>query len=266
LAQVTGTRTLTYGDLKVQSDFLAAHLSGRLADDRSPIAVIGHKEPEMLIAFLGCVKAGHPYVPLDISLPRQRIDDITAASGAGLTLTPEDVRKALSGPAGRLGNRPLAPSDPYYIIFTSGSTGVPKGVPITLDCLADFLDWMEEEQRFPEGETFLNQVPYSFDVSVMDTYLSLVSGGTVFSINKDPSPIPSDCIRLCRVRRGWWVSTRRLFTCASPSAASIRPCCRDSGDSFSLERRWLRPWWLSFSIGFLKPLSGTCTARQKRPS
>ena len=37
----------------------------------------------------------------------------------------------------------------------------------------------------PNGETFLNQAPFSFDLSVMDLYLSLVTGGTLFSVTKD---------------------------------------------------------------------------------
>jgi D-alanine--poly(phosphoribitol) ligase subunit 1 len=182
---VSGERTLTYGDLTQRSDALAAHLAGALPDDKSPIAVVGHKEPEMLVAFLGAVKAGHPYVPLDTSIPPQRIERIVAVAGAKLTLTPEEVAAltttAAAAPAHRVG-----PSDPYYIIFTSGSTGEPKGVVITLGCLTDFVTWTLAEQKFAERqETFLNQAPFSFDLSVMDLYLSLATGGTLFSVTNE---------------------------------------------------------------------------------
>jgi acyl-CoA synthetase (AMP-forming)/AMP-acid ligase II len=49
---------LTYGELCARSDRLAASLEQEMGDNRSPIAVIGHKEPEMLIAFLAAVKSG----------------------------------------------------------------------------------------------------------------------------------------------------------------------------------------------------------------
>ena len=79
----------------------------------------------------------------------------------------------------------MSPSDPFYVIFTSGSAGSPKGVVITLGCLTDFIEWMEAEHRFSEGEVFLDQVPYSFDVSVMDTYLPQRTGGFLFGVRKD---------------------------------------------------------------------------------
>ena len=68
----------------------------------------------------------------------------------------------------------MTEDDHYYIMFTSGSTGEPKGVPITYGCLQSFLRWMMAEHTFDAGrEVFLNVVPYSFDVSVMDTYTAL---------------------------------------------------------------------------------------------
>lgn len=186
-AHISEGRTLTYGELRTQSDALAAFLAAKLGDNRAPIPVIGHKEPEMLIAFLGAVKSGRPYVPIDLSIPAQRAERIVANSGAALTLTPAAVREALANPAASSAKpRRVGTNDPYYIIFTSGSTGEPKGVVITLSCLTAFVDWMIAEQAFPaQAETFLNQAPFSFDLSVMDLYLSLATGGTLFSITKE---------------------------------------------------------------------------------
>src|SRR5436189_3136054 len=90
-AHISDGRTLTYGQLRRHSDALAWYLAERFGEDRRPIAVLGHREPEMLIAFLGAVKSGRPYVPLDTALPQQRIDKILAASRAALVLTPKDI-------------------------------------------------------------------------------------------------------------------------------------------------------------------------------
>src|SRR5439155_967687 len=73
------------------SDALALYLAERFGDDRGPIAALGHREPEMLIAFLGSVKSGRPYVPIDTVFPRQRIDKIVAISRAAMVLTPQET-------------------------------------------------------------------------------------------------------------------------------------------------------------------------------
>ena len=183
-----GTRaTLTYHDLLARAERLAVHLRAELPLDHSPLVVLGHKEPEMLVGFLGAVGSGHPYIPLDDSLPAARIEAVVASAGATLTLTPARIAEICARPPGAdvPGLVPPGPDDPFYIIFTSGSTGQPKGVQITAGCLQAFLDWLCGEQRFREGqETFLNQAPFSFDLSVMDLYGSLATGGTLYSITR----------------------------------------------------------------------------------
>src|SRR6266496_6855539 len=120
-AHISNGRILTYGELCRHSVALACYLTERLGEDRRPIAVLGHREPEMLIAFLGAVKSGRPYVPLDTALPQQRIDKILAASRAALVLTSKDVAK-LSSSAAAAPSIPAKRDAPFYILFTSGST------------------------------------------------------------------------------------------------------------------------------------------------
>jgi D-alanine--poly(phosphoribitol) ligase subunit 1 len=208
IAHISGDEMLSYGELGRQSDALSAHLTNRFGDDRSPIAVLGHREPEMLIAFLGAVKSGRPYIPLDTSLPRQRIEKILAISSPELLLMPEDVAR-LSVSAARPPANCMRRDDPFYILFTSGSTGEPKGVIITLGCLEHFVEWMLEEQKFLAlEETFLNTAPFSFDLSVMDLYCSLATGGTLFSVSRDLVANPKMLYRaLANSGASTWVST-----------------------------------------------------------
>lgn len=184
------------------------YLTESFGDDRSPIAVTGHREPEMLIAFLGAVKSGRPYVPIDTALPQPRIDKILAISRAAMVLTPQDVAR-FSSREMRGPTRRVEKNDAFYILFTSGSTGEPKGVIITLACLEHFISWMLEEQRFTQrAEVFLNQAPFSFDLSVMDLYCSLATGGTLFSISRDLIENPKKLYRaLTSSGVTTWVST-----------------------------------------------------------
>lgn len=200
---------LTYAELAQGSDWVAECIARSLPDDKSPVVIVGHKEPQMLLGFLGSVRAGHPYVPLDVSLPAQRVEHIVDSAGAQLVLTPTRIAEMLDAPSG-LPDKRLADTDTYYVMFTSGSTGEPKGVAITLGCLTSFVDWMIGEHGFGEGgtEVFLNQAPFSFDLSVMDLYLSLATGGTLVSLTADEISNPRQLFQsLGESGVTTWVST-----------------------------------------------------------
>ena len=76
----SGGTTLSWGDLIEQSDALAGAIARGGIASGSPIVVRGHKESEMLIGFLGCAKAGHAYVPVDVGAPEARVERIIAAA------------------------------------------------------------------------------------------------------------------------------------------------------------------------------------------
>ena len=178
----TPTLQLTYRELLARARAVAAHVRATVPPDASPVVVLGHKEPEMLAGFLGVLGSGHPYIPADDSLPPHRLHEVERIAGAALVLTPESI--AALPPADGAFDA-LRPDTAVYTIFTSGSTGEPKGVVITVRCLDAFLGWMLGEHALVEGgETFLNQAPFSFDLSVMDLYLSLTTGGTLYSVTR----------------------------------------------------------------------------------
>src|SRR5712692_8603230 len=222
---------LTYAELTLGSDAVAACIARSLPDDRSPVVIVGHKEPSMLLGFLGSVKAGHPYVPLDTSLPDQRLEHIVASAGARLVLTPARIADMVDTQPERATAR-LTDADTYYVMFTSGSTGDPKGVAITLGCLTSFVDWMIGEHSFGEGgtEVFLNQAPFSFDLSVMDLYLSLTIGGTLVSLTADEISNPRHLFQLLGAAQlTTWVSTpsfAQLCLAEKRFDASLMPSVR----------------------------------------
>ena len=191
---------LTYGALRTRADALACHLHDSL-ERGAPVVVLGHKQADLLTCFLACIKSGHPYVPIDTGLPAARIDKIIRHSRAALVLAPAaappeiavvPVLAAADFAATverHLGERPpasaqLGADDLVYVIYTSGSTGEPKGVQITLANLDGFVTWARTQHPVGGGRRFLNQAPFSFDLSVMDLYLSLTTGGSLYSIDR----------------------------------------------------------------------------------
>jgi D-alanine--poly(phosphoribitol) ligase subunit 1 len=225
LAYVSASGSLSWRTLAEQSDALAGFLAAETGG-RGPVAVFGHKETGMLPAFLGCLKAGHAYVPIDVSLPPDRVRRIVVSSGAALVLSPAELPAELRVPGVRVVDGPkfaeaiagarradrelrVRGDEDVYVIYTSGSTGDPKGVRITLEALTTFIDWMLAEQQPAEtAEVYLNQAPFSFDLSVMDLYMSLATGGTLWSADRDMIANPARLFAALRESGiTTWVST-----------------------------------------------------------
>lgn len=200
-AIVSDGECLTYKELEVYSNRLAGYIEDLCGEDKSAVAVYGHKSPYMLVCFLALVKSGRGYCPIDISVPKERVDMILDALDSKICLAVEPIEgkdkrvitfselvdAAKNGEKEIEADKAVKGSDVYYMIFTSGSTGVPKGVMITRDNLEHYLDWSVTLGNKPEdklGKVFLNQAPFSFDLSVMDLYTCLASGGTLWTLDK----------------------------------------------------------------------------------
>lgn len=196
----------TYGDLKKDSDSLAAHIDRLGLPDKSPVVVFGGQEYEMLATFVALTKSGHAYIPIDSHSALERvaaivevaepsliiaINDFPLADVAAPIFSAEQVQTAFREGAPYELSHPVQGDDNYYIIFTSGTTGKPKGVQISHNNLLSFTNWMITDKEFatPERPQMLAQPPYSFDLSVMYWAPTLALGGTLFAL---PSAVTQD--------------------------------------------------------------------------
>jgi len=196
----------TYGDLKKDSDSLAAHIDRLGLPDKSPVVVFGGQEYEMLATFVALTKSGHAYIPIDSHSALERvaaivevaepsliiaINDFPLADVAAPIFSAEQVQAAFREGASYELSHPVQGDDNYYIIFTSGTTGKPKGVQISHNNLLSFTNWMITDKEFatPERPQMLAQPPYSFDLSVMYWAPTLALGGTLFAL---PSAVTQD--------------------------------------------------------------------------
>ena len=196
----------TYGDLKKDSDSLAAQIDRLGLPDKSPVVVFGGQEYEMLATFVALTKSGHAYIPIDSHSALERvaaivevaepsliiaINDFPLADVATPIFSAEQVQTAFREGAPYELSHPVQGDDNYYIIFTSGTTGKPKGVQISHNNLLSFTNWMITDKEFatPERPQMLAQPPYSFDLSVMYWAPTLALGGTLFAL---PSAVTQD--------------------------------------------------------------------------
>lgn len=162
---------------------------------KKPIIVYGHKDIYMKASFLACSFAGIPYVPIDENMTKNRIDSIIEQVDPALiignlendkinNISQKNIEKIMDKDNFKeIDKIYLSKEDIYYIIFTSGSTGIPKGVEITYKNVDSCIKWLKKITKIERG-VILNQASFSFDLSVADLYLSLITQSEHFILEK----------------------------------------------------------------------------------
>ncbi|GGG28523.1 hypothetical protein GCM10007304_47980 [Rhodococcoides trifolii] len=178
-------RTLTYRQLGSHVAQLAHALLGAGLTPEGVVAISVPRSPEMVVGVLAAMVAGGAFVPLDPSWPQERRRRVLEESRALFVLGGEGMPLDLTSWAysdlpDTLPSLAIEGSRLAYVIFTSGSTGTPKGAMIRHEAICARLRWQAEEiLGFGPGDATLFKAPLSFDISVNEILLPLVTGGTV---------------------------------------------------------------------------------------
>ena len=150
---------------------------------KRPVVVKGHKQIYMIASFIACSMAGFTYVPIDEEIPKERAKKIIKQVQPKLIID-EEIEKIMEKDNPKdIEKIYLKDEDIYYIIFTSGTTGEPKGVQITYRNLKSCMSWLEEICKIKQS-VVLNQANFSFDLSVADLYLPLVTRSKHYILEK----------------------------------------------------------------------------------
>jgi len=184
--------TLTYNSLNQQVNQLAALLISQNIKIGDKVGVALDRSAEMVISLLAIIKAGAAYVPLDPNFPADRLNFMLADSEASLLITSKEytglfkteisklfIDDALVQSAAFSIEEPgvnVQGTDLVYILYTSGSTGLPKGVQITHQNLINLLDSFKNTPGIAQDDILLAVTTISFDMSVVELFLPLVSG------------------------------------------------------------------------------------------
>ncbi|MFB4306214.1 amino acid adenylation domain-containing protein [Actinomadura sp. GTD37] len=178
-AVVCGGDRLTYRELDRRSDRLARHLLDSGVRREEAVGVGIGRSADLVTAFLGVLKAGAAYLPLDPGHPSDLLEFMRADAGATTTVTAELLAGLdAAGAPGLAGPVPVGERDLAYVIYTSGSTGTPKGVQVEHRQIVH--STAARHTVFPGPyDSYLALAGPAFDALGAGIYLTLSRGGTL---------------------------------------------------------------------------------------
>ncbi|KAM3508998.1 hypothetical protein MY11210_006493 [Beauveria gryllotalpidicola] len=199
---------LTYEELEDKSARLANHLTSLGVGPGKMVPLCFEKSKWAIVATLAVLKAGGAFVPLDVSQAAGRRETILACVRAEVVLASAKYAttlattdrvvfavhdaslKDLSLPVASALTTPALDgldSSAAYVFFTSGSTGKPKGVVVDHGALSTSCLSHGSKMGFNEKTRALQFTSYTFDISLMEIFTTLLYGGCIC--------IPSDADR-----------------------------------------------------------------------
>ncbi|ABX04504.1 amino acid adenylation domain [Herpetosiphon aurantiacus DSM 785] len=204
---------LSYAQLDQAANRLAHYLIEQGIGCGDFVGLCFERSLAMPVAWLGVLKAGAAYLPLDPSYPLERLAFMCSDAKLRLVLTQagladclpleqplviwEQLSDALGDyPATALGVA-IHPQQPAYVIYTSGSTGLPKGTVIAHGPLAQtYRAWEQAYQLSDKIRVHLQMAAFSFDVCTGDFVRALGSGGRLVLCPRDYLLSPADLYQL----------------------------------------------------------------------
>jgi amino acid adenylation domain-containing protein len=221
-ALVAGAEELSYAELDRRSNRLARYLASVGVGPDQLVGLCMERSPAMVVASLAILKAGRVYVPLDASLPTDRLDFILRDAEPRVVVTTDGLTAKLPSGDWRVVdlNRqaaeiatfscepvecPATAENLAYVIYTSGSTGQPKGVEITHRGLANLVSWHVRAFDVTRNDRASHQAALGFDAAVWEIWPYLAAGA---SVHIPPEP----CRTSPEAMRDWLVTEQITIT------------------------------------------------------
>ncbi|KQM78524.1 hypothetical protein ASE74_13560 [Pedobacter sp. Leaf216] len=181
---------LTFLSLDKKSDALASVLKNKGIRKGHIVAISISRSIEMLTGIIAILKTGAAYLPIDPTLPAERINYMLTDSGATYlfsnllahvpvkleVLNPEEIFTSLDAHLNNWQTPTISLNDTAYLLYTSGSTGRPKGVKISHGNLANLLLSTKEMPGINCEDRLLATTTISFDIAALELLLPLITG------------------------------------------------------------------------------------------
>lgn len=210
IALVFNDSKLTYQELDRISNKVAHFLINKGIGSNDIVTVSMERSLEMIIYIYGILKAGGAYLPVDPSIPSERLlfivndaqskillHNYNGIDPAILNMTrclhTDHITKEISSFNSYLPEISTSPEDLAYVIYTSGSTGKPKGVLCHHKGICNRLNWMNDDHPLSSRDVLIQKTPITFDVSLWELFWPLQRGATLVIENpeghKDPEAL-----------------------------------------------------------------------------
>ncbi|MFC7820046.1 amino acid adenylation domain-containing protein [Streptomyces sp. NPDC057367] len=201
---------LSFAELEARANRLARCLRAQGVGAESVVGLCLPRGVQTIAAILGVWKAGAAYVPVDSTMPTERIAYVLADSGAVLTLTtaefleslptsghrliavdaPESMQPSTESGSSAESESSTEPATPLlgqiaYVIYTSGSTGRPKGVAVTHGGLANYVSTVPGQIGLDRPGRYAVVQSQTTDSGNTLVFASLVTGGELHILDED---------------------------------------------------------------------------------
>ena len=201
---------ITFGEFNALTKSIGTALAQKVPCG-SPVAVMSGRHILTPSCFLGAVRAGCFYAPMDGDMPKSRLNQIIGVIKADYMLVDEahlEIARSLDFSGEilvmeelkdtkaddellRVRESSLQCTSPLYVIFTSGSTGVPKGVITSHLSLMTYIDSVAKVLSIDDSDVLGNQSPLDYIAAVRDIYLPVSFGASTYIIPKNEFAVPT---------------------------------------------------------------------------
>ena len=235
---------IAYEDAKAAVTFgacisMARGIGGKIRkilSGKAPVAVVMERKWETISVFFGVIYSGHPYAPIDGTLPIPRLkkmmdtlqpalviadpvflEKLTSACAAEIRSTEELLSDSQDSDPSALSELPeISLTDPLYIIFTSGSSGNPKGVLTSHLSLMNYIHSYAKVMQIDASDRLGCQSPLDYIAAIRDIYVPILTGAYSYLLPKQLFMTPDALALVLREKKltalGWSTSALVVLT------------------------------------------------------